>query len=136
MAKRLRHFQAHPSTPNSAPQRDAPGPNAHAYALRLFSALESVWLGFIQEHRDNGSSLVMNAFLYPAFVSGLEVEFLKANPLWEDKLWQYFQIIQEKYHDHSSKNAWEFLQDFSATYEQDRDFGNLSNRKGLEISLI
>lgn len=136
MAKRLRRSEPYPSTPDSPPGSDAPDPSAHAYALRLFSALESVWLGFTQEHRDTGDSLVMNAFMYPAFVGGLEVEFLRLNPYWEDKLQQYFQDIQERYHDYSSKNAWQFLQDFSATYEQDREFRNMSSSKGLEISLI
>lgn len=103
MAKRLRHGELFPNTPDSPPERNSPIPNAQAYVYRLFSALESNWLGSSQEHA--GGSLVMNATLYPVFVGGLEVEFLKVNPQWEDKLRKYFQDSRELYHDHSSKNA-------------------------------
>ncbi|KAH8760569.1 hypothetical protein F5883DRAFT_619221 [Diaporthe sp. PMI_573] len=106
MAKRLRLGEACPNTPDTPPEGNNAAPNTHAYVHRLFSALEAVWLGSAQAQ--TGGSLVMNAFLYPAF----------------------------RYHDHSSKNAWDFLQGFSAAYEQEKDFRNLSNRRGLEISLL
>lgn len=134
MAKRLRLSEALPNTFDSPPESNNAVPSTHAYVHRLFSALEAVWLGSAQA--DTAGSLVMNAFFYPAFVSGLEVDFLAVNPHWADKLRQYFHDIQQRYHDHSSKNAWEFLQEFSAAYEQDKDFRNLSNRRRLEISLV
>jgi hypothetical protein len=141
MAKRVGQLRSSEACPNISDRPPGSnntvptGSNTHAYIHRLFSALEAVWLGSAQAHTKG--SLVMNAFLYPAFVSGLEVDFLEANPQWAEKLRQYFDVIQQRYHDHSSKNAWEFLQEFSAAYGQDDKFRRLLNgSRGLEISLI
>lgn len=134
MAKRLRLSKADPNTAVSPSESNNAAPNTHAYVHRLFSALEAVWLGSAQAQ--TGGSLIMNAIFYPTFVSGLEVDFLAVNPHWADKLTQYFHDIQQRCHDHSSKNAWEFLQEFSAAYEQDKDFRNMLNHRGLEISLV
>lgn len=133
MAKRQRLSEICSDTSDSPPQSSVVVSNTDAYIYRLFSALEAVWLGSVQAH--TGGSLVMNAFTYPAFVSGLEVKFLKEKPHWADRLQQYFQDIQQQYHDNSSKNAWEFLQNLSAAYERDGEVCNLSNYRGPEISL-